>query len=187
MTETAGIYCRLSLARFGDTTKVDDQERICREVAAARGWQIARIPGWPDTGNHGVWKDNNKSAWRIGVRRRGWEAMLAAVEAGQLRNLIVYHGDRMVRQPYDLEVLIRLAGRGMTITSPTGTRRLDVPEDVAILGILANMARLESENISRRKKTGFARMARDGIAPAPGGRFGRGFGYDRDGRTHVPA
>ena len=184
--EVAGIYCRLSVARFGDTTKVDAQERICRKLAAERGWRIAAVPGYPDSDNHGVWKDNNKSAWRIGVKRRGWEAMLAAVEAGQIRNLVVYHGDRMVRQPYDLEVLIRLAGRGMTIISPTGTRRFDIPEDVAVLGILANMARLESENNSRRKRDGFARMASEGIAPVAGGRWKRGFGYDSRGRTQIP-
>jgi site-specific DNA recombinase len=178
MAETAGIYCRLSLAAMGDTTKVDDQERICRELAAQRGWAV------PD---EFVWKDNNKSAWRIGVRRPQWEAMLETVRIGQLKNLIVYHGDRMVRQPYDLEVLIRLANGGVTITSPTGTRRLDVAEDVFVLAILANVARLESENISRRKKQGFDRMARAGEAPVPGGRFGRGFGYERDGRTPVPA
>ncbi|MBO0813619.1 MAG: recombinase family protein [Actinobacteria bacterium] len=178
MTEIAGIYCRLSLARFGDTTKVDDQERICRDLAAERGWYV------PD---EYVWKDNNKSAWRIGVRREGWEAMLAAVEAGQLRNLVTYHGDRMVRQPYDLEMLIRLVrGQGVTITSPTGTRHLDVAEDVAILGILANMARLESENISRRKKAGFERMRLQGIPPVPGGQGHRAFGYQADGQTLHP-
>src|SRR5262244_92172 len=177
--EVAGIYCRLSLARFGDTTKVDDQERICREKAAARGWTV------PDDL---VWKDNSKSAWRIGVRRPGWEAMLAAVKAGRLRNLVVYHGDRMVRQPYDLEVLIRLVtGQGMTITSPTGTRNLDIPEDVFVLGILANVARLESENISRRKKAGFERMRLAGTAPPAGSRYKRGFGYDTAGRQPVPA
>ena len=43
----AGIYCRLSLARYGDTTKVDDQERICRQLASQLSWQLAEDCGYP--------------------------------------------------------------------------------------------------------------------------------------------
>lgn len=175
--ETAGIYCRLSLARFGDTTKVDDQERICRELATQRGW---RVP------EEFVWKDNGRSAWRHDRKRPGWDAMMRAIEAGRVTNIVTYHGDRMWRQPYDLETLIRLGQRGITITSPTGVYRLDVPEDRFQLGILANVARLESDNTSRRKRAGFARLARDGYRPPAGSRWGRGFGYDTMGRTPVP-
>jgi len=177
LTELAGIYCRLSLAIMGDTTKVDDQERICRELADSRSWHVR--PEW-------VWKDNGKSAWQIGVRRPGWDGMMAVATSGQMKNLITYHGDRMVRQPYDLEQLIRFADQGMTITSPTGTRQLDVPEDRFYLRILADIAEMESANTSRRKKAGFERMRRAGIAPVPGGQTGRGFGYERDGRTPHP-
>lgn len=186
MTEIAGIYCRLSVARYGDTTKVEDQERICRELAAARGWTVATGAGHPEP--NGAYTDNNRSAWKRKRKRPGWDAMLADVGAGKLTALIVYHGDRLVRQPWDLEQLLNLAdGKGIRLASPTGDRNLDDSQDRIMLRVLTAFACGSSDDTSRRKKTGFARMAREGKAPVPGGRFGRGFGYERDGRTPVPA
>jgi site-specific DNA recombinase len=63
----AAIYCRLSLAAMGDTTKVDDQERICRDVAQSRGWTVR---------DELVFKDNSRSAWQRNRKRPGWDAML---------------------------------------------------------------------------------------------------------------
>lgn len=179
MTSEAGtgIYCRLSLARMGDTTKVEDQERICRDLARSRGWEVTH-----------VWRDNNVSAWRHDRKRPGWDAMLKALEAGELSAIIVYHGDRLIRHPWDLEVLLNVAdAQGIQLASPTGTRNLDNAEDRTMLRVEAAFACRESDNISRRKKAGFERMALDGIAPAPGGIGGRAFGYEKDGRTPVPA
>ncbi len=90
----AGIYCRLSLARTGDTTKVDDQERICRELGARLDWPVAE-----------VYTDNNQSAWQRNRKRADWERMLADVDRGYINALLIYHGDRLIRQPYDLELL----------------------------------------------------------------------------------
>lgn len=172
-----GIYCRLShVADRDDTTKVDDQERICRDMAATRGWRISE-----------VWKDNNRSAWQRTRKRPGWQAMLEAISAGRIRRIIIYHGDRLIRQPYDLELLINLAdARGIHLHSPTGTRNLDNPDDRFVLRIEAAQACRESDNISRRKKAGFERMRLQRRAPVPGGAGGRAFGYARDGRTPVP-
>ena len=188
MTKTAiraGIYCRLSLARDGDTTKVDDQARICRELCQRLGWVLAEGCGHPQ--RNGVYADNSRSAWRRDRKRPGWDAMLADVGAGKLGALIVYHGDRLVRQPRDLEDLLDLAhGKGIRLASPTGTRDLDDDEAQFILGIEANMARRESANISRRTKMGIERRRRGGIVNS-GGRGGRLFGFDTDGVTHFPA
>src|SRR6266516_1732229 len=97
----AGIYCRISLAILNDTTKVDEQERLCRELCERRGWDIAE-----------VYTDNNRSAWKRAkptaddphgrkVRRPGWDALLAAVGAGRFGAIVTYWGDRLVRQPRD--------------------------------------------------------------------------------------
>jgi site-specific DNA recombinase len=175
-TVQAGIYCRLSLAATGDTTKVDDQERICRELCGRLGWEVAD-----------VYCDNNKSAWRRNRKRPRWDAMLEAVSAGQLGAIVVYHGDRLIRQPYDLELLLNLAAsRGIRLAAPGGTRDLGNPDDQFILRIEAAMACRESDNISRRKKQGFERMRHEGRV-RPGGRGGRTFGFEPDGITHVPA
>lgn len=178
MTELAGIYCRMSVARFGDATKVDDQERICRNLAASRGWTV------PD---EYVFCDNNRSAWQRNRKRPDWDRMVALVKAGTLRNLVNYHGDRLIRQPWDLEQLLNFADSlGVVIVSPTGEYRLDVAHDRFILRILTAKACLESDDTSRRKKDQFKRWAREGRAPVPAGRYGRGYGYEADGRTPVP-
>lgn len=170
----AAIYCRISLARHGDTVKVDDQERLCRKVAEQRGWTVA---------DHHVFKDNSVSAWQHGVRRPGWESMLAAVEQGQLDAIIVYHGDRLIRAPFDLEVLLNLArDRGIRLASPVGERSLDNTDDQFILRIEAAAQHREVAATSRRLRAHFDRQAEKGIVRL-GGRGGRAFGFEPDGRT----
>ena len=83
MGELAGIYCRLSLARFGDSTKADEQARICLEPADRRSWTVPE---------EFIWKDNDRSAWRHDGKRKGWDAMLAAVETGRVRNIVTGGG-----------------------------------------------------------------------------------------------
>ena len=172
----AAVYCRMSLARFGDTTKVEDQERICRELCTARGWEIT-----------GVYADNNRSAWQKNRKRPGWDRMLADVGRGQVGAIVVYHGDRLVRQPFDLETLLNLAeGKGIKLASPTGTRDLANDDDLFILRIEVAAACRESAATSRRKKGEYARMRRAGLV-RPGGRGGRAYGYKTDGITLLPA
>jgi site-specific DNA recombinase len=172
----AAIYCRLSLSTMGDTTKVEDQERICRELCKQLGWHVA-----------GVYTDNNKSAWQRSVRRREWERMLADVEAGKITGIVTYHGDRLVRQPRDLEKLIDLAnGKGIRLASPTGTRNLDKRDDRAMARVVAAFAENESAAISERRQMQYARWRREGRVRA-GGRGGRPFGFETDCVTHIAA
>lgn len=173
---TTGIYCRISLASIGDTTKTDDQERICRDLADRLGWTVAE-----------VYTDHSQSAWKRNRKRDDWDRMLADVNAGKISGIIVYHGDRLIRQPWDLEVLLSLAdSKGVRLASPTGVRSLDNADDRFILRIEAAQACRQSDDTSRRKKAGFERMRRQGLA-RPGGAGGRAFGFAKDGRTHVPA
>ncbi|MEU8371169.1 recombinase family protein [Micromonospora tulbaghiae] len=170
----AAIYCRISLARFDDTLKVDDQERVCRELAAARGWTVAP---------HHVFKDNSKSAWRRDRKRPGWDAMLEAVRSGQIDAIVVYHGDRLVRQMSDLEALIHLADtKGIRLASPVGERDLDNADDRYILRIEAAGNTREVDATSRRLKRYYDRLAEQGVVRL-GGRGGRAFGFEPDGLT----
>jgi len=177
MTEPvpAGIYCRISIASTGDTTKVDDQERICRQLGAQLGWRITE-----------VYSDQSKSAWRKDRSRPAWDQMLADVDSRKLGAIVVYHGDRLVRQPFDLETLLNLAdAKGIKLASPTGTRDLDDPNDRFVLRILTAQACMESDNTSRRRKNQYERWRRDGKV-RPGGRGGRAYGFATDGITHIP-
>lgn len=166
----------MSLARMDDQTKVGDQERISRDLAGRRGAEVVE-----------VYCDNNRSAWQHNRRRPGWDRMLADVESGRINAIIVYHGDRLIRQPMDLEKLLELArGKGICLLAPTGERNLDSSEDQFVLSIEAAMARRESANISRRQKARYDRDRRGGkvMAQGPGGRR---FGFCSDGVTPYPA
>lgn len=181
----AGIYCRMSLAVMNDPTKVEDQARVSRDLAARLGWTIAEDRGHPEGG--GVYTDNSRSAWQKTRKRPAWDRMLADVDAGRLDGIVVYHGDRLVRQPYDLETLIQLAdGKGLKLAAPTGMRSLDNTDDRFVLRILVAQACMESDNTSRRRKSQYERWRREGKV-RPGGRGGRAFGFRTDGVTHIPA
>jgi site-specific DNA recombinase len=138
----AGIYCRLSYAPDGSLEKVERQETDCRELAAQLRWPIS---------DRHIYVDNSRSAWQRGRKRPAWDRMLADLEAGTITSIIVYHGDRLMRQPYDLERLIGVADRGgVHIASVSGTRDLDNPDDRFILRIEVAAACRESDSTSRR-------------------------------------
>jgi DNA invertase Pin-like site-specific DNA recombinase len=168
----AGLYGRISLARFGETIKVDDQLALCDRLAQQRGWTVAERYG-----------DPNKSAWQRNRHRPGWERMLQDVNSGAINAIIVYHGDRLIRQPWDLELLLRLADeKGILLASPTGERNLDNPDDRYILRIEAAGNCRESDNTSRRLRRHYNEAAARGVVRL-GGRGGRAFGFEPDGLT----
>jgi site-specific DNA recombinase len=144
----AGVYCRLSYAPDGSVEKVERQESDCRALAQRLGWDVS---------DRHVYVDNSRSAWQRKRKRPAWERMLLDVEADQIDGLLVYHGDRLIRQPYDLERLLGVAdSRGVRLASPSGTRDLDSPDDRFILRIEAAQACREVDNTSRRVKRALA-------------------------------
>lgn len=172
----AGIYCRLSYAPDGSIEKVERQEADCRNLAARLGW--------PVTDQH-VYVDNSKSAWQRDRKRPAWDAMLQAIDRGDIDALIVYHGDRLIRQPYDLEKLIGIADmKGVRIASPSGTRNLDSPDDRFVLRIEAAQACRESDNISRRVRRKIKARAEEGLGQN-GGRRPFGYGLPVPGKTRL--
>jgi DNA invertase Pin-like site-specific DNA recombinase len=168
----AAIYCRISLAVLKDTTKVDDQARQCREVAERNGWKVAE-----------VYTDNSKSAWKRNRKRPGWDAMLAAAADGRFGAIISYWGDRIVRQPRDLEDLLDLyETRDIKIASIMGQYDIRNKDHRMMMRWEVARACNESDTISQRKKNGLARLRADGRT-RPGGPGGRCFGFESDGMT----
>lgn len=164
--QRAGVYCRLSYAPDGSLEKVERQEADCRDLARRLGWTISEAH---------VFVDNSRSAWQRNRKRPGWDALLAAVEDGSIDCIVVYHGDRLMRQPFDLEKLISAAEmKGVRIASVSGTRDLDNPDDRFILRIEVAQACRESDNNSRRTRRGLAARAAKGLTQVGG--F-RPFGY----------
>lgn len=172
----AGIYCRLSYAPDGSLEKVERQEADCR--------QLADRLAWPVSDEH-IYPDNSRSAWQRNRKRPAWDAMLQAIEAGEIDSIIIYHGDRLIRQPHDLEKLISIAdSKGVRIASPSGTRDLDNADDRFILRIEVAQACRESDNTSRRVRRGWEARAKKGL-PIGGGK--RPFGFEPDTITRREA
>lgn len=166
------IYCRLSYALDGSLEQVERQEADCRALADRLGWTVAQ-----------VYPDNSRSAWQRNRKRPNWDRMLADIEAGKLDAIIVYHGDRLIRQPWDLELLLKLADeRHLQLASVSGTRNLSNEDDRFILRIEAAQACKSSADTSRRVRRGWEARAKRGNAVG-GGKRPFGFGVPTGGTT----
>lgn len=173
----AGIYCRLSYAPDGSVEKVERQEADCRKLAETLGWTIYK-----------VYPDNSRSAWRRDRKRPAWQEMLVDIEAGLLDGILVYHGDRLNRQPKDLEMLLDISDdRNLPLASPSGTRNLSNEDDRFALRIEVAQACRSSADTSRRVRRGIDARAEKGRAGAGSNRpFGYGVPTDERGKTGNP-
>jgi DNA invertase Pin-like site-specific DNA recombinase len=152
--EDAAIYCRVSHIKDRDQTSVERQERICRGVVAEIGLNLA--PGR-------VFIDPNRSAWQRNRKRPGWDALLEPARNRGIRHIVVYHPDRLMRQPWDLEELLKIAEEhGIILHGKSGNRDLSDPDDRHYLrGEVAHACR-SSDDTSRRLKDAMVDRARDG-------------------------
>jgi len=114
--------------------------------------------------------DDGLSAWKKGVRRPGWEKLLERVASGESQGIVVWHTDRLFRQPRDLEALIDLADKGFVVVSAHGSRDLADPDDRFILRIEVAHAARSSDDTSRRIKRRFQTYREKGIGHIGGPR-----------------
>lgn len=169
MKPRAFIYARISLAKMDDQTKVDRQERICRKLADDLGATVVD-----------VFKDNNRSAWQRDRKRADWDRMVLGIEAGQCDIVITYHGDRLMRQPWDLEYLLRASeSKGIRLASPNSRYDLDNYEDRYRLRGEVNAACRESDRLSARRSDALLDTARHEGRGESGGLRPYGFAADR--------
>jgi DNA invertase Pin-like site-specific DNA recombinase len=168
------VYCRISKARDEDQTGVDRQERLCREVAERLGLVI--VPGC-------VFVDNNRSAWQRSRKRPGWDALLGVIRAGRVAHVIVYHPDRLMRQPRDLEELLTLSEEhDITLHGQANRRDLSDPDDRFFLRIEVAHSCRSSDDTSRRLRDALEDRARAG---RPHASARRAYGYAPGGMVIV--
>jgi DNA invertase Pin-like site-specific DNA recombinase len=159
-------YTRLSVNRNGEKESCERQADDIGELADRNGDKIIRM-----------FQDDNLSAWRFGVHRPGWETLLGLVERGAVRLIYVWHLDRFVRQPYDLERFIRAADTGVRVVSWGGGQRdINDPDDRFVLRVETAHACRSSDDTSRRSRAAHRARAEAGV-PHTGGQ--RPFGYRR--------
>lgn len=171
---TAAIYCRISPRPDGQTMAgVNRQRADCEALVERRGWVVG-----------GLYLDDDVSAYSRKPRPQ-YLRMCADLRTGAVDAVIVWHPDRLLRSPRELEDfidLIELTGAEWA-TCTAGDIDLSTSEGRFLARITAGVARKESEDKSRRLRRKHEEIAAEG-RPTGGGL--RPFGYAKDRVTVVP-
>ncbi len=169
-------YARISFnPHTGETEKTDRQLVDVLMQLRARDCRLGA-----------VLRDDSKSAWRVDVKRDGWDTLLQRAGRGDASGLMCWHTDRLTRQPYDLEQLVRLAmGREYVIASCYGEFQLHDPNALSMLRFGVIMAENQSAAMSRRMKRGW--QAKRELGLPHGGQRGFGFPSARGAKNPVPS
>lgn len=168
-------YARISFnPATGETEKTDRQLADVLANMVSRHCRLGE-----------VLRDDSKSAWQIHVRRPGWDRLLERAESRSSNGLICWHTDRLTRQPFDLESLVRLAiGTDFMIGSCYGD--FPVNDEIALthLRFMVIMAENQSAAMSRRMKRGWQAKREQGLRHQ--GQRGFGFPAGRSAKNQVP-
>lgn len=163
MAMRCDVYTRLSRDRE-DQTSTTRQRRDCVRLAEAKGWDVVQVH-----------EDVDFSAYRQGVRRPGYEAMIERVKAGATDAVVIWKIDRLAR---NLREFLRFADlcdkRGVALVSVNEPFDTSSPIGRAIMQVLAVFAELEGATIGMRVKSARRFAAEHGL-PSSGGK--RGYGY----------
>lgn len=162
-------YTRISRDPTGEGAGVARQEEDCRSLAASNGVGVVAS-----------FSDNDTSAYS-GSPRPGYRALLAAIEAGEVDVVLVWHTDRLYRRTKDLEEYISVCQpRNVpTLAVQAGPLDLATPSGRMVARQLAAVGQYESEQKAERQ-------ARANLQRAKQGRHFstlRVFGYETDGLT----
>jgi site-specific DNA recombinase len=165
---TAVIYCRISQDRAGAGVKVEDQERDCRALAERLGLEVVE-----------VYTDNDLTAHRGKKARPGYQALLAALRAGQVGAVVCTHADRLHRSVKELEGYIDASGDVPTYQVMAGRLDLATASGKRNARLAAVIAEGEVDQMIERMRA--ARIHKTQRGEWTGNR--RPFGYEPDGVT----
>ena len=150
------IYSRQSVDKK-DSVSIETQISLCRRHA---------------TGEVLVFQDKGFSGKN--TNRPGFRRLMDAVEAGQVRKIIVYRLDRFSRSIADFgQIWDKLDRRGVEFQSVTENFDTSSPLGRAMLNIVLVFAQLERETIAERVKDNYAH--RVALGAWPGGPAPYGF------------
>jgi site-specific DNA recombinase len=176
MSRRAGLYDRLSLAKLTDEATDDAQSRQqqrSRAFATAKGWDVVKVFSDVDVGAY------RAPGRKAPPKREGFEAALAAIEAGEIDALVFFKLDRLCRDHGDFErVLATCERHGAVLASVMEPIDTSTPAGEMSARMLVGFARLESQTIGLRVAAQREQAASRGL-PAPGG--WRPFGYREGG------
>lgn len=164
----AVIYVRQSRERE-ESTSIEDQERLCRDLCEREGWDVAE-----------VLIDRDTSGSEIPWRRRKAFPRAFDIDADVM---VVYRWSRLSRDDFDqVEILKRWGALGRTVQAQAepvdATTATGVLHRSMILMFAAHEAREKSERwkeaLNRRQDQG---LPKNGLPR---------FGYRKEGKTYVP-
>ena len=169
----AAVYARISSDHDGTAAAVSRQLEDCRLWARRHGWSVAE-----------EYIDNDISAYS-GKRRPEYARMLDDLASGQRDGVLVYHLDRLHRQPRELEEFLDLCIRHRVrhLACVTGEVDLATHDGQFHARILGAVARKESDDKSRRLRRKHLEIARAGRTSGGGT---RPYGYAADRITVIP-
>lgn len=161
----AAIYLRQSSDPNNDQQGVARQREDCVKLCREKGWDWAE------------YMDNDTSATKR-TPRPAYQQILTDIRNGAIGAVVVWHMDRLHRQPMELEQFIDLAdAQGVSLATVTGDVDLSTDNGRLIARITGAVAKAETE----RK---VARMERRYRQDAEAGRShngpARAFGYTPD-------
>jgi site-specific DNA recombinase len=136
------VYGRISKnPETGETEKVDRQLEDCLRDLMRRKARLGK-----------VLRDDGLSAWKLTAKRPDWDELVGRLGAKEVRGVIAWHTDRLMRQPRDLEQLITFGDAGLLVGSCHGDYDLASADDRFTLRVLTAAAAKDSDNTSRRQK-----------------------------------
>ena len=173
MLQAAAIYARISSDPTGTELGVTRQLEDCRKLAAQHDLRVVD-----------EYVDDDRSAWS-GKVRPAYRRMLDDIRAGSVGTVLIWHADRLHRQPRELEEYIEVCEpRGVpTFACVSGTIDLSNPDGRLIARMLGAVAAHESDSRSRRIARKHQELAQAGKLAGGGS---RPFGYRSDRRTVEP-
>lgn len=161
----AVIYTRISKDAEKRGEGVDRQRADCEGLANRLGVTVAAVYEDNDIGA------STKSRKRA---RPGFDAMVAAVEAGEVDVIVAYSNSRLTRRPMEFETLIQLHERtGVRIsTVASGEDDLSTADGRMVARIKASVDAAESERISERTRRAKGERKKSGLPQDGRARYG---------------
>jgi site-specific DNA recombinase len=171
--ELTAIYCRKSMKGDAKEITVNRQKRLALGDCEKLGLIVHQ---------ENVFTDNGASAWKRNRKRPGWDALIAKARHGEIRHIVMYHEDRGLRQPWDLEELLSISDEHeIMLYGRANSRNLQDHNDRYALRIEIAHACRSSDDTSRRLKDQKQERAESGLPMGA-----RAYGYSRNGMKIIP-
>ncbi len=135
-------YARISKTRGDERVeKVDRQtyDNLCR--IRHRGDRLGE-----------VLIDRSRSAWLENRKRPAWERLIERAESGAASGAELWRADRLNRQPWDLELLIKRAPRSYDVYASDGDCRFSDDDALAMMRVKTTMNWKQSCDTSARQR-----------------------------------